>query len=176
MSARYVIASFADEEHVLEATRRARTAGYVVVDVHTPYPVHGLEHAMGLAPSRLGWACLLGGALGCGLTLYFQYWTSALDWPLNVGGKPYDSLPAFVPIAFEMTVLFGGLGVVAAFFVRCRMWPGSRASPPVSRVTDDRFALVLRLASATHSLSALRTLFVDLDAVEYAERIGEVAE
>jgi len=139
-----VIAVFADERDLIAATRAVRERGCEVVDVYTPYAVHGLDAAMGLRPSRLSWVCFLCGALGAGLALWFQFWTSAVDWPLNVGGKPFNSLPAFVPVIFEVCVLFAGLGVVAALFVRCRLWPGRRARVPDVRATNDRFVLVAR--------------------------------
>lgn len=175
MSARYVVAVFGEEIDLLEATAAVRRAEYPLVDVYTPYAVHGIEKAMGLRPSRLPWACFLAGLLGCLLTLYFEYWTSWLDWPINVGGKPFDSLPAFIPIAFEVTVLFAGLGVVAALFIRCGLWPGKKARTPTPRVTNDRFALVVRLDRADHSASDLRTLLARYEIVEFDERIGEEA-
>jgi len=139
-----VIAVFTDERTLLAATRAVRERGCDVVDVYTPYAVHGLDEAMGLRPSRLSWACLACGTVGAGLALWFQFWTSAVDWPLNVGGKPFNSLPAFVPVTFELCVLLAGLGVVAALFLRCRLWPGRPARLPDARATDDRFVLVAR--------------------------------
>jgi len=141
---RAICAVFRGEDELLAATRAAREAGAEILDAYTPYAVHHLDAAMGLKPSRLTWACFAGGALGAGLMLWFQYWTSAVNWPINVGGKPYDSLPAFIPVTFEATILLAGLGVVAALFLVCRLGPGKTARIPVPRVTDDRFALVVR--------------------------------
>ena len=120
---RYLLGTFSNENDVLHAVTEARRSGLDVDDVYTPYAVHGLDRAMGLRPSRLTWVCFLGGFLGVALMLYFEFWTSAQDWPLNVGGKPYNSLPAVIPIAFEATVLFAGMSVVIALFIRCRLWP-----------------------------------------------------
>jgi hypothetical protein len=175
VSARFVIASFEDEDDILAATNAARESGLRIVDVYAPYAVHGIEKAMGLRASRLTWVCFLAGAVGLGLTLFYQFWTSALDWPINIGGKPYDSLPAFIPIAFEMTVLFAGMGVVLAMFMRCRLWPGKAAVLPAPRVTDDRFALVVRLDSAAHSAEDVRRLMMRSNVVDFEERIGEEA-
>jgi hypothetical protein len=138
-----MIAVFDNETDLLAATRATRDAGCEIVDVFTPYAVHGLDEAMGLRPSRLGWVCFLAGAAGAALALWAQYWTSAVDWPLNVGGKPFNSLPAFVPVIFELCVLFAALGVVLALLVRCGLRPGRRAVVPPG-VTDDRFVLVAR--------------------------------
>ena len=158
MSARYIHGVFTTEDDLLAVTREARDKGFGIVDTYTPFPVHGLDKAMGLAPSRLTWICFLGGATGTLLALYFQFWTSETSWPLNVGGKPFNSLPAFVPIAFEITILLAGLGVVAALFARCGLWPGRRSRQPSIAVTDDRFVLLLRLEGAQHTVEDARAL------------------
>ncbi|MDP6539133.1 MAG: DUF3341 domain-containing protein [Planctomycetota bacterium] len=133
---------FEAEEHLLAAIAESRSRGLVVVDAYSPYPIHGIDELMGIRRSRLTLVCFFGGLLGLSLGLWFQYWSSATDWPLNVGGKPFDSLPAFMPVGFELTVLFGGLSTALALLVRSRLWPGKRGSTPPG-VTDDRFALVI---------------------------------
>jgi len=155
-----MIAVLDSERALLDATRAVRERGCEIVDVHTPYAVHGLDEAMGLRPSRLGWACFAFGTVGVSVAMWFQYWTSAVDWPINVGGKPFNSLPAFIPIIFEMGVLLAGLGVVATLFVRCRLWPGRAANQPDLRVTDDRFVIVAR----ARNQEDLRALFEEYDA------------
>lgn len=166
-----MIAVFTDERGLLAATRAVRERGCEVVDVHTPYAVHGLDEAMGLEPSRLSWVCLACGALGAGVALWFQFWTSAVDWPLNVGGKPFNSLPAFVPVTFELCVLLAGLGVVAALLIRCRLWPGRRVSLPDVRATNDRFVLVARPRQQVD----LKALLEELGAESVAEEEEVVA-
>ena len=109
---------------------------------------------MGLGSSRLTWVCFVCGLLGAGLMLWFEFWSSALDWPINVGGKPFDSLPAFIPITFEMAILGGGVGCVLALLIRCRLYPGRRAAMPDARVVDDRFVVLAR-GSDPESLRAL---------------------
>jgi hypothetical protein len=139
---------FFDDEHAaLEATTAVREAGFAVHDVYSPYAMHGISDAMGLKPSKLTWACFGFGALGlcCGAGL--QYYTSAVSWALNVGGKPFNSGPAFVPVAFELTVLLAGLGVVASLFVVSRIGPGS-AARALPRTTDDRFAVAIDTSAA----------------------------
>jgi len=147
MTARVHTAVFAGEEELLGAVRSVRGRGYRIVDAFTPFAVHGLDRAMGLRPSRLPWACFLCGLAGAGFMAWFQYWTSAVDWPVNVGGKPWNSWPAFVPVVFEGAILFAGLGVVAALLVRCRLRPGQAARLPAEGVTDDRFVLVVASAA-----------------------------
>jgi hypothetical protein len=163
---RLFVATFAEESDVLEATREARAAGFRVQDVYTPYPVHGMDEAMGLRPSRLTFACFALGLAGAGFALWLQEWTSGIDWPLNVGGKPLSSLPAFIPVAFEMTVLLAGLGTVAALFARARLVPRPRPRFLLPGVTRDRFALALEATGATFDAEAARAL---------AERHGALA-
>jgi hypothetical protein len=140
-----IIGYFEDEEQALAATRAARAAGFAIADVFTPYAVHGLDEAMGLPPSRLPWVCFVAGLAGGGFALGFQIWVSAVSWPLNVGGKPFASIPAFIPITFELTVLSAALSTALALLVRAKLYPGRRAVT-LPRVTDDRFALVLATA------------------------------
>lgn len=143
MGRRVIVAVFEREEDIRGAVEAARGAELSIVDVYAPYLVHGLNRIMGLRPSRLPWVCFLLGIVGAGVKLLFEYWTTAVDWPLNVGGKPWNSLPAFVPVTFEVMVLFAGVSTVLAFFVVAGLGPGRAASLPDPRVTDDTFALVL---------------------------------
>ncbi|MCC6421572.1 MAG: DUF3341 domain-containing protein [Gemmataceae bacterium] len=170
MNRRLFLGTFEREEDLLGATAEARQQGLRIVDVYTPYAVHGLDHAMGLAPSRLGRACFVFGLLGVGFALWFQFWASAVDWPINVGGRPWNSLPAFVPVAFEVMVLFAGVGVVLSFLLVSRLYPGKRAVVPVAEVTDDRFALVLEENDAAFDVDTVRRLFAAHHAVATEER------
>ncbi|MBS2025603.1 MAG: DUF3341 domain-containing protein [Deltaproteobacteria bacterium] len=139
-----LLAQFDSEDSVLAATRAVRERGFTIEDVYAPYAIHGIDDAMGLQPSRLTWVTFLAGLTGLVSMLSFEVWTSAVSWPLNVGGKPFASVPAFIPVAFEFTVLSAGLCTVAALLLRAKLWPG-RAPPVLPRVTSDRFALVTLL-------------------------------
>jgi hypothetical protein len=109
-------------------------------DAFTPFPVHGLDEAMGLKRSFLPWVTFAGGLFGASFGLLFQIWAAAVDWKLNVGGKPPVSLPAFIPITFECTILFAGLATAAAMIIACRL---PNATPLIldSSLTNDRMAL-----------------------------------
>ena len=144
MAPTLILARFAKEEDLLEAVRAVQKRGWEVVDVFTPYPIHGLEELLGWRRSWLPAACLLGGAAGAGSALWFQFWASAQSWPINVGGRPWNSLPAFVPVAFESMVLLAGFGLVGAWLLRCGLYPGKKVRTPLTGVTDDRFALAVR--------------------------------
>jgi hypothetical protein len=125
---------------------------------------------MGLAPSRLPWVCFLLGLLGAGSKVWFEYWTTASDWPVNVGGKPWNSLPAFVPITFEVMVLFAGISTVVAFLLVSRLRPWRQAQVLLPGVTNDRFALVLEQSDAAFDTAQVRALFESHRAVHIEER------
>ena len=176
MSKRLFVGVFDNEDDTLAAIRVSRRHGFKVVDVYAPYAVHGVEEAMGLSPSRLPWFVFAVGLLGAILKVWFEFWTTAVDWPVNVGGKPFNSLPAFVPVTFEVMVLFAAVGAVFSFFVVCRLFPGKRAVLPVAGVTDNRFAIVLEQTDSTFEVPEVRRLFDKLHAVHVEEQItGEVA-
>jgi hypothetical protein len=158
MSQKIILASFAQPEHLLDAVRTCRKHSWDIVDLHTPYAVHGLEEVLDWPRSRLAVACFLGGAGGAGLALWFQFWTTATDWPLNVGGRPWNSLPAFVPVVFECMVLLAGFALFFAWLIRSRLYPGRTAPPSLARATDDRFVVMLRDPGQTAAVEIERVL------------------
>lgn len=174
MSRRLVVGTFTDEHELLAFTSAARSRGLKLVDAFTPYPVHGLEDAMGLRPSRLPWVCFTAAITGAALKLLFEFWTTMVDWPLNVGGKPWNSLPAFVPVTFEVMVLCAGLTTVFAFLVLARLWPGKRPARLYAHVTDDRFVLVLEESDARFKFEELRSFFLDFGAVSVEQGLEEI--
>ncbi len=167
MSRRLFVGWFADEHALVAATSAARAQGLLIQDVYTPFAVHGIDEAMGLRRSRLPWICLGAGVFGLSFGAFLQYYASAVSWPLNVGGKPFNSAPAFLPVVFEMTVLFAALVSVLALLIRARLYP--RIAAPaglLARVTDDRFALVLVMADEGWNEARARALCVRHGAVD----------
>ena len=144
MHSKFLIATFSDAEVLLGAVRATTAKSFRIYDVYSPYPIHGMDHAMGVKRTRLPWITFLAGVAALALALTFQFYTTVLDWPLNVGGKPDNSTLAFVPICFELTVLISGLATVAALFLRARLYPGKKELLLADGVTNDKFALVLR--------------------------------
>jgi hypothetical protein len=144
MSETTIVGVFEREDDCINAAEAARTAGLHIVDAFGPHASHGLDRALGLRPSRLPVLCFLLGLIGATGMSLFQYWASAVSWPINVGGKPWNSWPAFVPATFEMMVLCAGVGTVAAFLWSARLRPGRISALRELGVTDDRFALVVR--------------------------------
>jgi hypothetical protein len=133
---------FDDPESLLKGASQAKEMNFENLDAFTPYPVHGLESALGLKRSWVPYVTLICGLSGATLGYLFMLWTSALDWPLNIGGKPFHSWPAFVPITFEMGILFGGVSTFIALLVAANL---PRFKPFVidPQLTNNRFALVI---------------------------------
>ena len=173
MSRRHFVGIFEHEDDILAITRAARERGLKIVDVFSPYAVHGLDRAMNSQPSRLPWVCFLLGLIGAALKVWFEYWTTATNWPINVGGKPWNSLPAFVPITFEVMVLCAGLSTVIAFFLVARLFPGRKAALVYPGVTHDRFALVIEETGASFDPLHVRELMESFNAVHVEERVAE---
>lgn len=175
MSRRFMIAVFEREQDILAATRAARHERMEIHDVYAPYAVHGLDKAMDLRPSRLPWVCFALGLAGAALKIAFEYWTTAADWPVNVGGKPWNSLPAFVPITFEVMVLFAGVSTVIAYFFASGLRPGRKARLAYPGVTNDHFALVIEETDAAFDPDRVRRVLEAHHAVQVEERAEEDA-
>lgn len=169
MRARVLVATFADVDGLLGAVRQARHETFRVYDVFAPFPVHGLDDAMGIRHTRLPKITLLAGLTGLTCALLLQFYTNVLDWPLNVGGKPDNTTLAFIPISFELTVLFAGLTTVFAFFLRTKLYPGKRAWLVTPGATNDVLALVLRMPADAESEARARALLAEHGAASVAE-------
>ena len=130
-----------DEVELLDAVKVANEEHLDIMDVLTPFPVHGLDPLLGLSESRLHIAGFVYGALGTLTAFGFMTWVFTRDWPIIFGGKPYWSVPAFIPITFELTVLFCAIGTVVTFYTVCGL---SALTPPKiidTRITDDKFCI-----------------------------------
>jgi len=141
-----MIGLFDDPDSLIAAAEKVRDAGYSKWDCHTPYPVHGLDDAMGLKPSPMAYICLGAGAVGASAAMLMQWWMSAVDYPVRIGGKPLFSWPAFVPITFELFVLFAALATMGGMIALCKL--GTWASPlhdsgVMVEVTTHRHGVVL---------------------------------
>jgi hypothetical protein len=107
-----LMAEFEDATALVAATERAHEAGYKRMDAYSPFPIEELHHAMGSPHSRLPLIVLIGGIVGCLGGFFLQYWASAVAYPINVGGRPLNSWPAFIPVTFECTILVAALAAV----------------------------------------------------------------
>lgn len=119
-----VLAEFSGPGPLLRAAEQIRDAGYKKWDAHAPFPVHGMEEAMGTGPSRIGWIVGAGALLGAGGAYLLQWWTSAVDYPVVVSGKPPDAWEPFTPVTFELGVLLAGFSALFGMLAlnRLPMW------------------------------------------------------
>jgi hypothetical protein len=157
--ARLHYAAFGDEGALLAAVRDARRCGVTIHDAYSPHPVHGLDEAMGLRRSRLPWICFGGGLAGLSIASWMQWWMSAVDWPLVIGGKPFGSWPAFAPVMFEMMILLAGLSTALGLFVRARLRPRFAATVVAPRVTHDRYVLAVAERDGSFDRREVEALF-----------------
>ncbi len=144
---KYITAYYYDEEDLIKGLKQIQDKGVEVVDVLTPFPVHGLDKVLGIKRSKLTRVAFAGGAVGGLLGFLFQTWVFTNAYPINFGGKPYFAVPSFVPVTFELTVLFAAFSMVIAFFITNKLGPGAKAVIHDERVTDDRFLMVIKADS-----------------------------
>lgn len=137
-----VAAIFDDEHALLAAAQKAYASGYRKFETLSPYPIHGMDDAMGLKRSPVPWFTFVFGLIGLTVGTTLQWWMSAVSWPINVGGKPMFSLPAFVPIIFELTVLHAALCSVAGMLWLCGL---PKVDPPIIHpdITSHKFCLFI---------------------------------
>ena len=162
----------------MPAVKQVRDAGFKHWDVHTPFPVHGMDDAMGIRGTRLPWIILLGGLTGLFLATLMQWWMNAVDYPFVISGKPLFGIPANIPVMFELTVLFSAF---ATFF---GMW-GLNGMPRLyhplfnserfRRATQDRFFIVVEARDPRFDIDKTRALLADLGGT-VVEEINESAE
>jgi hypothetical protein len=160
-----LMAEFETAEEVLAATARARQAGYRDMDAYTPYTVEGLAEILGMRATRLPFVVLVGGLVGAGVGFLMQYWSMAVDYPINVGGRPYNSWPVFIPITFEVMVLVASF---AAFFGVLFLNGLPRPHHPVFneprfvRASQDRFFLCIEATDPRFDRQATEDFLVGL--------------
>ncbi|MDP2238505.1 MAG: DUF3341 domain-containing protein [Bacteroidales bacterium] len=142
---KYLTAYYLDEEDLLKGLKKIMSKGVEVSDVLTPFPVHGLDKVLGLRRSRLSVVAFAGGAIGATLGFLFQAWVFTRAYPINFGGKPYFAVPSFMPVTFELAVLFAAFSMVFAFLISNNLGPGSKNIIHDEQITDDRFLLVVKM-------------------------------
>ena len=144
----YVLGYYEHEHDLLKAVKGLKSAGQKIHNVITPFPIHGLDHALGMKKTRIPTVGFLVGMTSGILFLLFMLWINMSSYPLNFGGKPQFSLPAFVPIWFEVSVLTASIGMVVTFMYTCRLKPGLKNEfNPIfdTKLTDDKMVIVFEL-------------------------------
>jgi hypothetical protein len=163
---KFVVGCFEDEKVLFPAVAKVRKAGYKIHDVYTPFPVHGLDQAMGLRETSLHTAGFLFGLIGTTTAVTFMTWVFTKDWPVNIGGKPNFALPAWIPITFELTVL------CASFLYICQLAPFVKRHHFHARATDDLFVMVIECGDKTNE-SELSSFLSSTGATEVNTQVAE---
>jgi hypothetical protein len=166
-----VVGIWLDDHELVIAAHKVREAGYTTFDAITPFPVHGLEEAIGIKRSWIPWVTFVAGVTGLGCALALEFWTSAIDWAINVGGKPFFSGPAFAPIMFELTVLFAALASVGTLFAVCGL---PKLDPPIidPDLTSHKFALFIPASEPNFDAARAEQLLKQVGAQD-VRRIAE---
>jgi hypothetical protein len=172
MSTKVIQALYNDDDILMDAVKETRKAHHHIEEVYTPFPVHGLDKAMGLAPTRIAIASFLYGCVGLSLATWMMNFIMIQDWPQDIGGKPsfsyIENMPAFVPIMFELTVFFAAHLMVITFYMRSKLWPFKAAENPDVRTTDDHFLMEVAVNNNEEELSDFlkKTGAVEIKVVE----------
>ncbi|MFI5171554.1 MAG: DUF3341 domain-containing protein [Chitinophagales bacterium] len=163
---------YEDEVVLIKAVKTVRAEGLKIDDCYTPFPVHGLDDAMGLRMTRLHHAGFIFGATGTLTALTFILWITTNNYPINYGGKPYLSLPAWIPITFELTVLFASVGMFLTYLFLNRMAPGIKPEIIDERTTSHLFAITFELDEHTTDTKKeeIRSVLMGSGAVEVHEK------
>lgn len=155
-----ILAAFDGPEQLLAAAKKVKASGYTKFDCHSPYPIHGMDQAMGLRPSIVGYIAGAMGTLGFILALWLQWWTSAVDYPLVIAGKPFFSYQAFVPVTFGVTVLFSAIGAVFGMLhvnKLPQLYHGVFQSDGFATFSDDGFFVSIESADPRFDAAATKT-------------------
>jgi len=157
MSNKVIQAMYDDDDVLLKAVKETREANHHIEEVFTPFPVHGLDKAMGLKGTRIAITAFMYGLAGLGFSVWMMNYMMIEDWPQNIGGKPSfsyaENMPAFVPIMFELTVFFAAHLMVLTFYMRSKIAPFRKAENPDPRTTDDKFVMEVAVHGDENELS-----------------------
>lgn len=167
VSSKVIHAIYTDDDVLMAAVKKVRAERYHIEEIFTPFPVHGLDKAMGLEPTRLAITSFIYGCIGLAVAVVMMNYMMIQDWPMNIGGKPsfsfHQNMPAFIPIMFELTVFFAAHLMVITFYMRSRLWPFKNAENPDLRTTDDHFLMEIAINQNEEELSRF---LMDTGAVE----------
>jgi hypothetical protein len=166
----FLVGIFDDEDVLVHAVESIRDKGVKIKEVYSPFPVHGLDDALGYKRSRLPIAAFLFGMTGTSLALFTQIWMLGYDWPMIIGGKNFASIPPFIPVTFEFTVLLSAFGMVGTFLVVSDMKPYKWPRQYDNRSTDDKHVMAIDLAANKISKDEIRRILKDSGASEVNDK------
>lgn len=165
-----IAATFKSPDDIINAAKKVTKAGYTNFDVNTPYPVHGMDKAMNIKPSKLGFVTLVMGLSGASIALLFMYWTMSIDYPLVIGGKPFFALPAFIPITFEVTVLLATVSTVIAMLALFFRLPDNKHplhdTDYMKAVSADKFGLVIESSDPKFNEVSVNDFLITLNPIK----------
>lgn len=160
-ASKVIHAIYTDDDILMSAVKKVKAQKHHIEEIYTPFPVHGLDKAMGLAPTRIAITAFMYGLVGLTVSILMMNFIMIEDWPQNIGGKPsfsyLENMPAFVPVMFEMTVFFAAHLMVITFYLRSKMWPFKKAENPDPRTTDDHFLMEIAVHGNEKELESLLT-------------------
>ena len=159
MSSNRFIHALYDDDTLLKAVKNIRSEKYDIEEVYTPFPVHGLDKALGIEETRIAIMAFIYGCIGLIVAFIMMDFIMIKDWPQNIGGKPsfsfLENMPSFVPVMFEMTVFFAAHLMVITFYLRSKLWPFKKAENPNPLTTDDKFLIEIELNDNEKGLTTL---------------------
>jgi len=162
-------ALFNTPDAIMAAAKRIALNGYTKWDVNTPYPVHGMDDAMDMKPSKLGFVTMFFGLAGIGIALLLMWWTLSVDYPLVIGGKPYFALPAFIPVTFEVTVLMATIFTVVSMFAIFFGLPDNshplHDTDYMKKVSCDHFGIIIETSDPNYNETEVTELLNSFDPV-----------
>lgn len=167
----FILGVYDGEDVLLHAVEEVRGSGVQIHEVYSPYPVHGLEHVLGYKRSKLPIAAFLFGMLGTTMALTMQYYMMQFDWPMIIGGKDYGAFPDFVPVSFEMTVLFAAFGMVAVFMITSNLKPWAQPRIFDARSTDDKHIMAIDISTnSSLELDKIKSILTASGATEVTNK------
>jgi len=158
-ASKVIHAIYTDDDVLMSAVKKVKAERHYIEEIYCPFPVHGLDKAMGLEPTRIAITSFIYGCIGLVVAVVMMNFIMIEDWPQDIGGKPsfsyIENMPAFVPIMFELTVFFAAHLMVITFYMRSRMWPFKKAENPDPRTTDDHFLMEIPVSNNEEALTNL---------------------
>ena len=175
MADKILHAVYDDDDKLMDAVKDLKASNFSIDEVYTPFPVHGLDKALGLKPTRLAILSFIYGCIGFCFAIFMMNYIMIVDWPQNIGGKPsfsyLENMPAFVPIMFELTVFFSAHLMVITFYMRSKLWPFKNAENPNPLTTDDKFLVEMGIHDNEKELEKLlkKSGAIDISIIEKTE-------
>ncbi|HEX7356526.1 MAG TPA: quinol:electron acceptor oxidoreductase subunit ActD [Ignavibacteriaceae bacterium] len=162
-----IAATFKTPDEIINAAKKVSSSGFTDFDVNTPYPVHGMDKAMKIKPSKLGFVTLVMGLSGASIALLFMYWTMSVNYPMVIGGKPFFALPAFIPVTFELTVLLATVSTVIAMIALFFRLPDNKHplhdTDYMKSVSSDKYGIVIESSDPKFDEKSVNDFLKDLN-------------